>query len=184
MGAKLTHFQLFPRRKILKPFEVTAFDIFSVNSHYEVIFCPQGKHIGRLGHQDPGEFPEEVKALFEKAVQYYEQVKIKFRLIFNTEKQCTRIFFWSLSYEEWKSEIRNRLDFTFRTLKYHLVSKTSRFQTLVTSLDCLLLTKLLFYVKQSRLLQSWMLSVQNSNPWPPRFQISLDWEHPDFGHLP
>ena len=33
----------------------------------------QGKHIGRLGHQDPGEFPEEVKALFEKAVQYYEQ---------------------------------------------------------------------------------------------------------------
>ena len=32
----------------------------------------QGKHIGRLGHQDPGEFPEEVKALFEKAVQYYE----------------------------------------------------------------------------------------------------------------
>ena len=25
-----------------------------------------------MGHQDPGEFPEEVKALFEKAVQYYE----------------------------------------------------------------------------------------------------------------
>jgi hypothetical protein len=34
----------------------------------------QGKHIGRLGQQDPGEFPEEVKALFEKAVQFYEQV--------------------------------------------------------------------------------------------------------------
>ena len=33
----------------------------------------QGKHIGRLSHQDPGEFPEEVKNLFEKAVQYYEQ---------------------------------------------------------------------------------------------------------------
>ena len=33
----------------------------------------QGKHIGRLSHQDPGEFPEEVKTLFEKAVQYYEQ---------------------------------------------------------------------------------------------------------------
>ena len=32
-----------------------------------------GKHIGRLGHQDPGEFPEEVKALFEKAVEYYEE---------------------------------------------------------------------------------------------------------------
>ena len=33
----------------------------------------QGNHIGRLSHQDPGEFPEEVKTLFEKAVQYYEQ---------------------------------------------------------------------------------------------------------------
>ena len=32
-----------------------------------------GKHIGRLGHQDPGEFPEEVKALFEKGVEYYEE---------------------------------------------------------------------------------------------------------------
>ena len=32
-----------------------------------------GKHIGRLGHQDPGEFPEEVKMLFEKAVEYYEE---------------------------------------------------------------------------------------------------------------
>ena len=28
---------------------------------------------GQLSHQDPGEFPEEVKTLFEKAVQYYEQ---------------------------------------------------------------------------------------------------------------
>ena len=26
-----------------------------------------------MSHQDPGEFPEEVKTLFEKAVQYYEQ---------------------------------------------------------------------------------------------------------------
>jgi hypothetical protein len=26
-----------------------------------------------LGHQDPGEFPEEVKSLFEKAVEYYEE---------------------------------------------------------------------------------------------------------------
>ena len=32
-----------------------------------------GKHMGRLGHQDPGEFPEEVKSLFEKAVEYYEE---------------------------------------------------------------------------------------------------------------
>jgi len=36
------------------------------------VYHAKGKHIGRLGHQDPGEFPEEVKALFEKAVQYYE----------------------------------------------------------------------------------------------------------------
>merc|ERR1719410_1888741 len=37
------------------------------------VFHAKGKHIGRLGHQDPGEFPEEVKALFEKAVEYYEE---------------------------------------------------------------------------------------------------------------
>ena len=37
------------------------------------VYHAKGKHIGRLGHQDPGEFPDEVKALFEKATQYYEQ---------------------------------------------------------------------------------------------------------------
>jgi len=37
------------------------------------VYHAKGKHIGRLSHQDPGEFPEEVKTLFEKAVQYYEQ---------------------------------------------------------------------------------------------------------------
>jgi len=37
------------------------------------VYHAKGKHIGRLGHQDPGEFPEEVKALFEKAVEYYEE---------------------------------------------------------------------------------------------------------------
>ena len=39
----------------------------------KLIRATSGKHIGRLGHQDPGEFPEEVKALFEKAVEYYEE---------------------------------------------------------------------------------------------------------------
>ena len=39
----------------------------------KLIRVTPGKHIGRLGHQDPGEFPEEVKALFEKAVEYYEE---------------------------------------------------------------------------------------------------------------
>ena len=43
------------------------------NIHTTIIYFFQGKHIGRLSHQDPGEFPEEVKTLFEKAVQYYEQ---------------------------------------------------------------------------------------------------------------
>jgi len=37
------------------------------------VYHAKGKHIGRLGHQDPGEFPQEVKALFEKAVEYYEE---------------------------------------------------------------------------------------------------------------
>jgi len=37
------------------------------------VYHAKGKHIGRLGHQDPGEFPEEVKMLFEKAVEYYEE---------------------------------------------------------------------------------------------------------------
>ncbi|CAB4058403.1 GPSM2 [Lepeophtheirus salmonis] len=37
------------------------------------VFHAKGKHIGRLGHQDPGEFPDEIKALFEKAVHYYEE---------------------------------------------------------------------------------------------------------------
>jgi G-protein signaling modulator 2 len=37
------------------------------------VYHAKGKHIGRLGHQDPGEFPDEVKALFEKAVHYYEE---------------------------------------------------------------------------------------------------------------
>ena len=40
---------------------------------WELKFVYAGKHIGRLGHQDPGEFPEEVKALFEKGVEYYEE---------------------------------------------------------------------------------------------------------------
>jgi len=37
------------------------------------VYHAKGKHIGRLGHQDPGDFPQEVKALFEKAVEYYEE---------------------------------------------------------------------------------------------------------------
>lgn len=32
----------------------------------------KGKHVGRLGQQDPGEFPEEVKSCLAKALEYYE----------------------------------------------------------------------------------------------------------------
>ena len=42
-------------------------------SFVTTLYSAAGKHIGRLGHQDPGEFPEEVKSLFEKAVEYYEE---------------------------------------------------------------------------------------------------------------
>jgi len=37
------------------------------------VYHAKGKHMGRLGHQDPGDFPEEVKTMFEKAVEYYEE---------------------------------------------------------------------------------------------------------------
>ncbi|KAF4517770.1 hypothetical protein B566_EDAN002975 [Ephemera danica] len=37
------------------------------------VFHAKGKHIGRLGQQDPGEFPEEVRNCLEEAVSFYEQ---------------------------------------------------------------------------------------------------------------
>jgi hypothetical protein len=36
------------------------------------VFHAKGKHIGRLGQQDPGEFPEEVRTCLLEAVSYYE----------------------------------------------------------------------------------------------------------------
>lgn len=36
------------------------------------VYHAKGKHIGRVGQQDPGEFPEEVKVCIEQAVKYYE----------------------------------------------------------------------------------------------------------------
>ena len=51
---------------------LSLFSLYSIFKNFPC-FSLQGKHIGRLSHQDPGEFPEEVKTLFEKAVQYYEQ---------------------------------------------------------------------------------------------------------------
>ncbi|XP_025418716.1 G-protein-signaling modulator 2 isoform X1 [Sipha flava] len=37
------------------------------------VYHAKGKHIGRVGQQDPGEFPEEVKVCIEQAVKYYEE---------------------------------------------------------------------------------------------------------------
>lgn len=36
----------------------------------------KGKHVGRIGHKDPGEFSEEVKACLQQAVTYYEYVAL------------------------------------------------------------------------------------------------------------
>nr|CAD7429326.1 unnamed protein product [Timema monikensis] len=36
------------------------------------IYHAKGKHIGRTGEQDPGEFPEDVRSCLQQAVQYYE----------------------------------------------------------------------------------------------------------------
>lgn len=36
------------------------------------VYHTKGKSIARLGQQDPGEFPEEVKTCFEQAVGYYK----------------------------------------------------------------------------------------------------------------
>nr|CAD7576569.1 unnamed protein product [Timema californicum] len=37
------------------------------------IYHAKGKHIGRTGQQDPGEFPEDVRSCLQQAVQYYEE---------------------------------------------------------------------------------------------------------------
>ena len=38
------------------------------------VFHAKGKHLGRLGQQDPGEFPEDVRNCLQTAVNYYELV--------------------------------------------------------------------------------------------------------------
>ncbi|KAG5896344.1 hypothetical protein JTB14_005824 [Gonioctena quinquepunctata] len=37
------------------------------------VFHAKGKHIGRVGHKDPGEFSEDVKGCLQQAVTYYEE---------------------------------------------------------------------------------------------------------------
>lgn len=36
------------------------------------VYHAKGKHIGRVGQQDPGEFSDEVKDCLKEAVKYYE----------------------------------------------------------------------------------------------------------------
>ena len=38
------------------------------------VYHAKGKHLGRHGNQDPGEFAPEVKECLEKAVYYYKYV--------------------------------------------------------------------------------------------------------------
>ncbi|KAK9891412.1 hypothetical protein WA026_014649 [Henosepilachna vigintioctopunctata] len=37
------------------------------------VYHAKGKHIGRVGHKDPGEFSEDVKSCLHQAVEYYEE---------------------------------------------------------------------------------------------------------------
>ncbi|XP_063239017.1 G-protein-signaling modulator 2 isoform X2 [Bacillus rossius redtenbacheri] len=37
------------------------------------VYHAKGKHIGRVGKQDPGEFPEDVRSCLQEAVKYYEE---------------------------------------------------------------------------------------------------------------
>ena len=36
------------------------------------VYHAKGKHFGRNFHQDPGEFPEEVRSALERAIEFYE----------------------------------------------------------------------------------------------------------------
>ena len=36
------------------------------------VFHAKGKHIGRVGHKDPGDFSDDVKGCLQQAVSYYE----------------------------------------------------------------------------------------------------------------
>ena len=54
--------------------------------------------MGRLGHQDPGDFPEEVKAMFEKAVEYYEEnmvLMVEIQEFTNSQKKDVQNQFYS-----------------------------------------------------------------------------------------
>ena len=74
---------------------------------YWILSSP-GKHIGRLGHQDPGEFPEEVKALFEKAVEYYEEnMALMVEIQVSEFWQISWLSYnWKLGRSDWAKKVR------------------------------------------------------------------------------
>lgn len=41
------------------------------------VYHAKGKHAGRSGHQDPGDFPQEVTDCLKQAIQFYEWVYIE-----------------------------------------------------------------------------------------------------------
>lgn len=53
------------------------------------VYHAKGKHIGRVGQQDPGEFPEDVRACLQQAVHYYELVFIIFHFMLYSECFCS-----------------------------------------------------------------------------------------------
>jgi len=52
----------------------TVFQIGEARALYNLgnVYHAKGKHTGRSGNQDPGEFPPEVRDCLEKAAEYYE----------------------------------------------------------------------------------------------------------------
>lgn len=46
------------------------------------VYHTKGKSMARLGHQDPGHFPDDVKNCFETAVNYYKYAIIRMIIIF------------------------------------------------------------------------------------------------------
>ena len=51
-----------------------SFQIGEARALYNLgnVYHAKGKHFGRNFHQDPGEFPEEVRSALERAIEFYE----------------------------------------------------------------------------------------------------------------
>lgn len=53
---------------------ILPFQIGEARALYNLgnVYHAKGKHFGRNFHQDPGEFPEEVRSALERAIEFYE----------------------------------------------------------------------------------------------------------------